>query len=34
MHHADFCRLSDDVAAIIEAETGLTAEQLLREHAA
>ena len=34
MAHADFCRLSDDVAAIIEAETGLNAEQLLRERAA
>lgn len=34
MPHNDFCQLSDDVAAIIEDETGLTAEQLLRERAA
>jgi len=34
MAHADFCKLSDDVAAVIEAETGLRAEQLLRERAA
>lgn len=33
MAHADFCRLSDDVADVIEAETGLRADQLLRENA-
>lgn len=34
MAHADFCKLSDDVSAVIEAETGLSTEQLLREKAA
>lgn len=34
MAHADFCKLSDDVADVIRAETGLEAEQLLREKAA
>lgn len=34
MAHSDFCRLSDAVADVILAETGLDAETLLREKAA
>ena len=34
MAHSDFCRLSDAVADVILAETGLDAETLLRERAA
>jgi hypothetical protein len=34
MAHTDFCKLSDDVEAIIEAEIGVKADQLLREKAA
>jgi hypothetical protein len=34
MAHADFCKLSDDVADVIEAETGIKVDQLLREQAA
>lgn len=34
MAHADFCRLSDDVAAVIETETGNKVDALLRERAA
>lgn len=34
MAHSDFCRLSDDVAEVLEAETGITVEDLLRERAA
>jgi hypothetical protein len=34
MAHADFCKLSDDVAAVIEAETGIKVDDLLREQAA
>lgn len=32
MAHADFCKLSDDVAAVIQAETGMDPEQLLKEN--
>ena len=34
MAHSDFCKLSDDVAAVIEAETGIKVDDLLRERAA
>lgn len=32
MPHLTFCRLSDDVAAVIQAETGMDPEQLLKEN--
>lgn len=32
MAHKDFCRLSDDVAATFEAQTGLKASEVFREH--
>lgn len=31
MQHVEFCRLTDAVAGVIEAETGLKADDLLRE---
>jgi hypothetical protein len=31
MGHSDFCKLNDEVAAVIEAETGLAADALLKE---
>lgn len=34
LSHTDFCKLSDDVEAIIESVVGVPAEQLLREKAA
>ena len=34
MAHHDFCRLSDMVESVLQAETGLTADQLLTERAA
>ena len=34
MAHSDFCRLSDDVAAVIQAETNIDPDQLLKERAA
>lgn len=34
MAHSDFCKLSDAVADVILAETGIDAETLLREKAA
>lgn len=34
MAHTDFCKLSDDVADVIEAETGIKVDDLLRERAA
>lgn len=34
MPHADFCRLSDDVAAIIEDAVGVPADKLLSERSA
>lgn len=30
LEHADFCKLNDEVAAVIESETGLRADDLLR----
>ncbi len=31
MAHADFCRLSDDVAAVIRNETGIDPEEMMRQ---
>ena len=31
LSHTEFCRLSDEVAAVIEHETGISAEQLMKE---
>jgi hypothetical protein len=34
MAHSDFCRLSDEVAGVIEEETGITTNDLLKHEAA